>query len=205
MESVCHRPLCITRIMHEGKPYDTLVVCVCRTSGWMVATPHLNKGLTADKVAKSMYRHWEMFGIPSIVTSDRGQHFASAWWMTMCALHGVYPRYGQAYHHQANGRAENAGQQILRKLSKFVADRMVKEASWVELLPTVLRVIHDTPGESGLSPYEIVFGRHRPLASLPYRPLRQAEDAVEFFERVEEMRKKVADKMKTLQKKERPP
>ena len=42
------------------------------------------------------------------------------------------------------------------------------------------------PGVSGLSPYEIVYGRRRPLAGLPNEVPRVCEDAVEFFKKMEE-------------------
>ena len=47
-----------------------MAVCVDRESGWMVATPHLNKVLMAEKIAKAMYRQWEIFDIPTVVSSD---------------------------------------------------------------------------------------------------------------------------------------
>ena len=51
----------------------------------------------------------------------------------------------------------------------------------------MLRKYHDMPRVSGLSPYEIVYGRQRPLAGLPYEVPRVCEDAVEFFKRMEEL------------------
>ena len=113
----------------------------------MIATPFLEKGYTAEKLAKAMYKHWDLFGIPSVVYSDRGSHFASSWWKTLCALMGVRVSYGQAYHHQAQGRVEVAGQQILGKLKALIYDLTEEGVSWVELLPKALRHIHDTPGE----------------------------------------------------------
>jgi hypothetical protein len=122
-------------VTFEGKPYDTMQLCVDRLSGWIVAVPMNSKeGLTADKVAKVMYRQWELFGLPSTVTSDRGPLFAALWWQTTCAAHGVRTAYAQAYHHNANGRAEVAGQQVIRKLSKLITDPQEPGLSWVELL-----------------------------------------------------------------------
>ena len=43
--------------------------------------------------------------------------------------------------------------------------------------------IHDTLGEAGLSPYQILFGRERPLAGVPYQPPVECEDAQAFLER----------------------
>ena len=176
----------------NGQIFDAMALCVDRTSGWIVATPHKNKGLTAEIVAKVMFEHWQMFGLPATVTSDQGSHFAAAWWQTMCALHGVRYAYGQAYHHQANERAEVAGKQVIRCLRRLIADEEEPGVTWVELLPKVLRCIHDAPGESGFSPYEIIFGRHRPLQGAPYTPERRAEDAVTFFDRMAKLDRKVA-------------
>ena len=198
MDSVSVDLFAMPEVTVGGKVYDTLVLCVDRESGWMVGTAHQNKGLTAQQVAKDMFRQWEMFGIPSKVSSDRGPHFASAWWKTLCAAHGVQVAYGHAYHHQAQGRVENAGQQVLLKMSKLNAD---EGTPWVELLPRVLRHIHDMPGASGFSPYEIVFGRHRHMASLPYRPEKEAEDATCFVERMKRLDTQVAKTLNDLQAK----
>jgi len=65
--------------------------------------------------------------------------------------------------------------------------------NWVEALPQVLDRIHDVPGESGLSPYQILFGRERPLAGIPYSPPRECEDACQFFKRMEEIDRQVAE------------
>ena len=54
--------------------------------------------------------------------------------------------------------------EILRKVAQE------SEENWVALLPKVVNFYHDTPSELGFSPYQIVFGRDRPLANLPYTP-----------------------------------
>ena len=66
-----HLPL----VVWEGVSYDTVILCVDRHSGWIVAVPALNKGLTGAKVAKAMLTaQWNLFGVPSIITSDQGSH-----------------------------------------------------------------------------------------------------------------------------------
>ena len=40
--------------VYEGKRYDSNIVCVDRLSGWIVAVPGLDKGLTGASVAKTM-------------------------------------------------------------------------------------------------------------------------------------------------------
>ena len=99
-----------------------MMVCVDRLSGWMVVTPHEQKGLTAEVAARAMVeRWWQTFGILSVVTSDQGPQFAGAFWRTLCAQLGVQSAYAQAYHPQANRRAEVAGKTFktwLRKISE---------------------------------------------------------------------------------------
>jgi len=179
MDSVAVDLFAMPAVQFEGRNYDYMAVCVDRQSGWMVVTPHQGKGLTADKVAKAMYRQWDMFGIPSVVASDRGAQFASAWWQT----------------HQANGRAEVIGRELMKILRKMTEE---EKANWVELLPLVRQHMHDIPGPTGLTPYEIVYGRERPMKGLPYTPPREAEDAIRFFDRMEKLREKVAKHLNHL-------
>jgi len=170
-----------------------MALCVDRESGWVVATPHLNKGLTAEKVAKEMYKQWGFFGIPSVITSDRGSHFTSGWWTGLCAAHGVRVAYGQAYHHQANGKAENSAQQVMRKLTKLITDEGLP---WAELLPRALRHLHDLPGPSGYSPYQILFGRDRPLANVPLKAREattKVTDMEDFMRRMRQLDKQVVE------------
>ena len=146
-----------------------------------MAIPCLNKGLTGAKVAKDMLKYfWRPFVIPSIISSDQGSHFVNAWWQTMCATLGIRQTFSQAYHHQANGRAKMAGQQIMEKLRKIAAE---ENTNWVEALPCILDRYHDITGESGISPYEILFGRERSLGNLPYEPDRDCPDSQDFFKK----------------------
>ena len=64
--------------------------------------------------------------------------------------------YAQAYHHQANGRAEVAGRELKKILGKMTEE---ETANWVEMLPVVRQHMHDVPGPTGLTPYEIVLAR----------------------------------------------
>ena len=72
----------------------------------------------------------------------------------------------------------------------------------MEYLPKVLNKIHDTPGETGLSPYEILFGRERFCAGVPYRPPTDCEDAQAFLQRQHEVDEKVAVKLNEIHKTE---
>ena len=65
----------IAPTVHQGRRYNSILVRVDRLSGWIVAAPCEKKGLTSRKAAQLMLERWEMFGIPEVVTSDRGSIF----------------------------------------------------------------------------------------------------------------------------------
>jgi hypothetical protein len=108
----------------------------------------------------------------------------------MCGCLGIRQAFAQAYHHQANGRAEAAGSELHRKL-RFLRETC-PEISWVEALPIAVQQIHDAPGESGLSPYEIFMGRSRNLAGPTLLVEREAQDALDFLEHQKDVQVKVA-------------
>ena len=174
----------------RGREYDSVAIAVDRLSGWMVVTPHQQRGLKAKDIAEDMlHRWWGPFGIPSVVSSDRGPHFAGAWWRTLCAALGIRRAHAQAYHHQANGRAEVAGKTLVNLLQRLHA---AEKVNWVEALPRAVQAIHDLPGPSGLSPYAIMYGRERLLPGVPRAPLSMAEDANDFFAKIQETDAKIA-------------
>jgi hypothetical protein len=112
---------------------------------------------------------------------------------------GIHQAQAQAYNHRANGRAEVAGQQLREILRKM---HISEGVNWVEALPIALDRTHDVKGVTGLSPYEILFGRERPLANAPYVPERECEDATQFMERMAEVDRKVAQLLNERHRKE---
>jgi len=148
---------------------------------------------TAEKAAHLLLDGgWTNWGIPTTVTSDQGPQFAGRWYRTMCGRLGIRQAFSQAYHPQANGRAEVAGRQLKDVLRKLHAEDGI---NWVEALPRALRYIHDRVGEGGLSPYKILFGRDRPLAGLPYTPERECLEAKVFFDHIEHVDRLDAERL----------
>ena len=49
-----------------------------------------------------------------------------------------------------------------------------------------------------MSPYEVLYGRSRPYAGVPYKAPNRLEDAVAFFKRHEEVDQKVARVLQEL-------
>ena len=168
MASVCLDVFAMPRTEWDEKEFDAILLCVDRLSGWIVAAPTTKEGLTAEHAAHLMWEHgWEMFGILGTIMSDRGAQFTGQWWEPMCARLGIRQTFSQAHRPQSNGRAERAGQQIITWLKKMNVD---EGRNWVEALPRALCLYHDTVGEMGHSPYQIMFGRERLLRGIHYSP-----------------------------------
>ena len=146
-----------------------------------------------------LFNQWTIFGILSVITCDQGSHFVSSWWQTLGSGLGVRHARAQDYHHASNGRAEVAGQQLTEVLRKLHIEGLT---NWVDALPQVIDRIHDMKGESGLSPYQILFGRGRPLGNVPYSPEMEWEDAGQFFKNRVDMDIRVATVMNALHERE---
>jgi hypothetical protein len=85
--------------------------------------------------------------------------------------------------------------EILRKLQEE------ERINWVDALPRTLRMLHDRKGITGLSPYEILFGRERPLGNKPYEPTTECQDAKDFFNKMAEIDTMVARVLNNKHKK----
>jgi hypothetical protein len=170
-------------VVWEGSHADAYLLCVDRHSGWVVARPTRYDGFTGEKAAHFMLDPtWGELAVPSVVTCHLGCHFVSQWWLTVCARLGVRVTFAHTYHHQSNGRAEVAGRIIQDVVRKLLIDA---DINWVEALPRTTRILHDTPDAiTGLAPYEVVFGRERALAGLPWGPEKKCPEAADFFDRM---------------------
>jgi transposase InsO family protein len=47
------------------------------------------------------------YGVPTVITSDRGSQFTSALWDSLCTILGIWHVQTTAYHPQSNGLVEN--------------------------------------------------------------------------------------------------
>ena len=90
----------------------------------------------------------------------------------MCQRLGIRQAFSQAHRPQANGRAEVAGRVIKDIMTKLA---QTERLNWVEALPRVLRIRHDTYDPvMGMSPYQVMFGRERSLGGWYLTPSRSA-------------------------------
>ncbi|BHF61753.1 hypothetical protein SprV_0100472900 [Sparganum proliferum] len=109
-----------------------LLTAIDRFTRWPIATPIPN--ITADSVAHAFLEHWiSHYGIPSTITTDRGQQFESRLFNNLTDLLGCSRIRTTAYHPSSNGLVERFHQQL--KASLRAHDN---PSHWSEHLPLVM-------------------------------------------------------------------
>ena len=133
--------------------YTYLLTVIDRTSRWPEAIPL--KTISAQDVADNFITGWvARFGVPRVVTTDRGTQFTSAIWECMCRTLGVQHVVTTAYHPQSNGMVERLHRQVKQSLRARNCGN-----SWANHLPWVLLGIRAAPKEdSSVSAAEVVYG-----------------------------------------------
>jgi cleavage and polyadenylation specificity factor subunit 1 len=114
----------------SGQTY--ILTCIDRFTRWPEAIPISN--ITAETVAQTLVTHWiSRFGVPHIITTDRGKQFESHLFASLTQFLGSTRIRTTAYHPIANGLVERFHRQLKASL-KATAD----PSHWTERLPLVL-------------------------------------------------------------------
>jgi len=107
------------------------------------------------------------FGKPKSFLTDRGKIFEGKLMRLLAEKFGIKQEFASPYQHQSNGLAERSIR-TLRDMVVTTTKNGCSEGSWDRLLPRIQFVINATQQKSsGLSPFEIIFGRRIVLHGLP--------------------------------------
>ena len=133
--------------------YTHLLTIIDRTTRWPEAIP-LSSTSSSD-CARALFSSWiSRFGVPIVITSDRGPQFISSLWCSLCALLGIERAPTTAYHPQANGLVERFHRQLKDALRSRLAG-----SNWFLHLPWVLLGLRIAPKEATqVSSAELVYG-----------------------------------------------
>jgi hypothetical protein len=158
-----HIPVPVRRFSHihvdlvgplpRSSGFSYLFTVVDRTTRWPEAVPLTST--TAADCAAALLQGWiQRFGVPDIITSDRGPQFTSSLWASLCSLLSISHTQTTAYHPQSNGLVERFHRRLKDALRARAAG-----ADWFSHLPWVLLGFRISRGEdSEFSPAEAVFG-----------------------------------------------
>ncbi len=137
----------------QSAGFSYLFTIVDRTTRWPEAIPLSN--IAAANCAAALFSGWiQWFGVPSVITSDRGAQFTSNLWTALCKILAISHMKKTAYHLQSNGLVERFHRHLKEALQARCAG-----PDWLSHLPWVLLGIRSAvPLEGGPSPAEAVMG-----------------------------------------------
>jgi len=137
----------------ESQGFKYLLTVVDRFTRWPEALPI--KDIETRTIARVYAQHWiARFGVPTLMTSDRGPQFVSDLWSALSSLLGTSLHPTTAYHPQANGLVER----MHRTLKGSLKARLTSP-HWIEELPWVMLGLRTNPREDlKTSPAEMVYG-----------------------------------------------
>lgn len=129
---------------------------------WCEAFP--TKDQKASTVAQTLIsKVFSRFGPPTILHSDQGANFETTLMHEICDIMGIAKTRTTAYHPQGDGQVERHNRTIQDMLAAFVSAQCDDWDLWLD--PIVYAYNTSRQESTGLSPYELVFGK------LPRLPL----------------------------------
>jgi hypothetical protein len=137
----------------QSSGFTYIFTMVDRTTRWPEAVPLT--ATTAADCAQALLHGWiQRFGVPSILTSDRGPQFTSSVWAALCQLLNIKHNPTTAYHPQSNGLVEPFHCRLKDALHARAAG-----SNWASHLPWVLLEIRTAwRDDSTFSPADAVYG-----------------------------------------------
>jgi cleavage and polyadenylation specificity factor subunit 1 len=166
-------------ILPESNGYRYLVTFIDRATRWPEAIPV--KNITALTVAKVFVNHWvSRYGVPHILTSDRGKQFRSKLFDELTGLLGTSLINTTAYNPKANGALERMHRTLETAL-------MCHGGNWLDHLPAVLLGLRSAPrDDSGNSCAELTFGTCLRLPGEFFNNASAVTDTQDFVDRLRE-------------------
>jgi transposase InsO family protein len=140
----------------QSAGFSYLFMIVDRTTRWPEAVPL--GGIAAADCATALFSGWvQRFGVPSVITSDRGAQFTTSLWTALCNILAISHVKTTAYHPQSNGLVERFHRCLKEALQARLAG-----PDWLSHLPWVLLGIRSAVPLEG--------GRRRPRWSWAVNP-----------------------------------
>ena len=79
-------------------------------------------------------------GTPSDIISDRGKHFTSKFWTSLCKILGIKGNLSTAYHPQTDGQTEHVDQILKQYLWVFIN---YQQDDWANVKVGVYLLLYD--------------------------------------------------------------
>ena len=107
--------------------FKYILTAICRTTRFLQAVPM--KEATSSSVASAFAHHWlALFGLPSVVTSDRGASFTANLWKDMMSKFSIDVKYAASYRPQSVGLLERQHRSIKNSLKASIVEESLKNS-----------------------------------------------------------------------------
>lgn len=147
-----HVHLDVVGPLPPSKGYTYVLTCVDRYTRWPEAYPMSDQ--TSETIAFTFFCGWiARFGVPDVVTTDRGTNFESNLFSSLSRFLGIQRTRTTAYNPKCNGMVERFHRQLKSALMCH------SDEHWAEALPVVLLGIRAScKDDVGASPADMVYG-----------------------------------------------
>ena len=100
--------------------FDTILVVVDRLTKMALFIPTYATD-DAPRLASILLTHvFSKHGTPVDIVSDRGKHFVSRFWASLCTLLGIKSNLSTAYHPETDGQTECVNQILKQYLRLYI-------------------------------------------------------------------------------------
>ena len=132
-----------------------LLTLIDRFTRWPVAIPI--KDIAADTIVDAFAHNWvSVYGVPEVITTDRGSQFTSQTWTQLMRTWGTKHITTTAYHPESNGMVERLHRRLKESLIALGQD---ERNDWYWKLPMTMLALRTTiKPDIGASPSELVYG-----------------------------------------------
>ena len=148
-----HLHLDLVRPLPSSLGFSYILIMIDRTSRWPEVVPFST--ITAEDCDRAFIANWvSRFGVPALLTSDKGSQFMFLVWLVVCSVLVVSRIQTTSFHPQSNGMIERFHRSLKSALRAQMAG-----SNWVQYLPLVMLGLWFAPEDnSGFSPAEAVYG-----------------------------------------------
>lgn len=146
----------------DTKNFSYILTLQCDLTKYIEAYPLVTKG--SKEIAETLVSNFILrYGIPEMITTDRGSEFTSTIFQEVCDLLQIKKNTSTAYHHQSIGALENTHKSLGAYLRIQTDNNPEHWSKWLPFWCFAYNTSVHT--ETKFTPFELVFGKKCNLPS----------------------------------------